>query len=100
MLASINYVLERRLHLLQRNLTARQWNRRFLGIEPTAEELEQDKADEALIKSANSSIGKAESAARIAEHGVPTKEELAERIKAFGGIEKVEEAFKAAMQRH
>ena len=99
LLDSINYVLERRLHLLQRNLNARKWNRQFLGTEPTAEELEQDKADEALIASANKSMRQAQSAAHIAKYGVPTAEELDKLIKEkFGSIEKWKEALKAALQ--
>jgi hypothetical protein len=98
LLTNFNYVLERRLHLLYRNMKARQWNRQFLGVEPTAEDLAQDQADLDLIKSALLVMGKADIAAHTAQNGVPTKEEMIERIKAFGGVEKFEQALKAAIR--
>lgn len=97
LLEHFNFVLDLRLHLLKRNLKARQWNRQFLGIEPTAEELAADKADEELIQSAQSAMGRAESAQRIAQFGLMSKEELAKRLKAIGGIEKLKENLKQAL---
>lgn len=97
LLEHVNFVLDLRLHLLKRNLKARQWNRQFLGIEPTAEELAADKADEELIQSAQSAMGRAESARRIAQFGLMSKEELAKRLKAIGGIEKLKENLKQAL---
>lgn len=72
-------------------MQARQWNRQFLGVEPTAEELAVDKADQELINTAKGAMVKADAAADMAKYGKLTAEELMKHIEEFGGFDKLKE---------
>ena len=94
------YVIARRLHLLERNLDARKWNRQFLGVEASAEELEHDKADEAFIKSAKRAMGQAQGRAFRAQNAPMTGDEIMEKLNAMGGYEKFKENYLKSLGAH